>query len=363
MDDARFMRRAIELARRAEGAVSPRPPVGAVVVSDGVIVGEGSTHAGPGPHAEAEALVAAGDRSRGATLYVTLEPCCHSSVSTPCSEQLIHNGVVEVVAAMRDPNPKVFGRGFRLLRAAGVSVRSGVLRDQAKALVEPFAKWIRTRQPFVTLKLAATLDGKVAAPDGTSRWITGEDARAEVHELRRRVDAIVVGSMTVVRDDPLLTYRLDAEHDTPQPLRVVIDGSGRTPTNARVFNKEAPTLVVTSETVAEAHVDAWRASGAEVTRVGVGEGGVDIVAVLNVLGERGLCHVLVEGGPTIAASLAERQLVDRLVLYLAPKVLGGDAPGMFVAGPKTLTDAWRLRIDDVGRIGDDIRILASPEVA
>jgi diaminohydroxyphosphoribosylaminopyrimidine deaminase / 5-amino-6-(5-phosphoribosylamino)uracil reductase len=360
MGDARFMRRAIELAREAEGAVSPRPPVGAVVVSSGEIVGEGRTHSGAGPHAEAEALTTAGERARGATLYVTLEPCSRSSVSTPCAQQVIDRGITNVVAAMRDPNPNVFGRGFRRLRAAGITVRTGVLRNQARPLIEPFGKWVRTGHPLVTLKLAATLDGKVAAPDGTSRWITGEQARAEVHDLRRRVDAVVVGSMTVVRDDPLLTYRLTG-HATPQPLRVVIDGSGRTPTNAKVFNDEAPTLVVTSETIGDDHVDAWRSTGAEVVRVGAGEAGVDVRAVLDVLGTRGVCHALVEGGPTIAASFAERGLVDRLVLYLAPKILGGDAPGLFVAGAKTLTDAWKLLIEDVRRVGEDIRIDASPE--
>ncbi len=360
MDDARYMRRALELARQAEGAVSPRPPVGAVIVSSGQIVGEGRTHAGNGPHAEAEALTAAGDRARGATLYVTLEPCSTSSVSTPCAQQLIDGGIGQVVAAMRDPNPKVFGRGYRQLRAAGIAVRTGVLRNQAQSLVEPFGKWVRAGHPFVTLKLAASLDGKVAAPDGTSRWITGVQARAEVHDLRRRVDAIAVGSMTVVRDDPLLTYRLSG-YTTPQPLRVVVDGSGRTPSNAKVFNSDAPTLVITSETVADDHVDAWRLSGAEVVRVGPGEGGIDMRAALDVLGSRGICHVLVEGGPTIAASFAERGLVDRLVLYLAPKIIGGDAPGLFVAGAKTLTDAWRLHIDGISRVGDDIRIDASPE--
>ncbi|MGH2758259.1 MAG: RibD family protein, partial [Actinomycetota bacterium] len=180
------------------------------------------------------------------------------------------------------------------------------------------------------------------------------------HDLRRRVDAVLVGSMTVVRDDPLLTYR-PAGRPTPQPLRVVIDGSGRTPTNARVLNDDAPTLIVTSETIGDEHVDAWRAAGAEVVRVAAGEGGIDVGAALRVLGERGACHVLVEGGPTIAASFAERHLVDRLVLYLAPKILGGDAPGMFVSGPKTLTDAWKLRIDNVRSIGDDICVVATPE--
>jgi diaminohydroxyphosphoribosylaminopyrimidine deaminase/5-amino-6-(5-phosphoribosylamino)uracil reductase len=355
------MHRAIELARRAEGNVSPRPPVGAVVVSpSGEIVGEGWTRRSPGPHAEDAALRAAGERARGATVYVSLEPCCRSSVSVPCAEQLIEAGVGRVVAAIADPHPEVNGRGLRALRRAGVDVRTGTLRAAARTLVEPFARWSRTGLPFVTLKLAATLDGKVAAPDGSSMWISGPEARAEVHEMRRRTDAVVVGSMTVLRDDPLLTCRLDDALVT-QPLRVVVDGSGRTPPGARVFNDDAPTLVITSEDLADEYVGGWRAAGAEVERVSAGESGVDVGAVVDVLGRRGLCHVLLEGGPTIAASFVEHRLVDRFILYLAPKLVGGDAPGLFASGVKTLADAWGLRVEDISRVGTDIRIDASLE--
>jgi diaminohydroxyphosphoribosylaminopyrimidine deaminase/5-amino-6-(5-phosphoribosylamino)uracil reductase len=203
--------------------------------------------------------------------------------------------------------------------------------------------------------MATTLDGKVAALDGTSMWITGAEARAEVHEMRRRADAVLVGSMTVLRDDPLLTSRIDGETVT-QPLRVVVDGSGRTPADARVFNDDAPTLVITNEDQTDAHVSRWRAAGAEVERVPAGENGVDIQAALELLGRRGLCHVLVEGGPTIAASFVAGGLIDRFVLYLAPKLIGGDAPGLLNDGVKTLTDAWDLKIDAVRRVGDDIRI-------
>ncbi len=356
MDDARFMERALELARRAEGSVSPRPPVGAVVVSpEGEIVGEGYTRRKPGPHAEGEALEQAGDRARGGTVYVTLEPCnIATSKPASCADLLIAAGVGRVVASIVDPCPDVDGRGLALLREAGIDVVTGPGQAEAAALIEPFAKWTTTTIPFVTLKLAASLDGKVAAPDGTSRWITGPEARAEVHELRRRVDAVLVGSMTVVRDDPLLTYRTDTPGS--QPLRVVVDGSGRTPAEARVFNDDAQTLVITSEDLDQSSVDAWVSAGAEVAQVSAGESGVDVRSVLGVLGERGMCHVLVEGGPTIASSLVERELVDRFVLYLAPKLIGGEAPGLFNDGVKTLSDAWHLRIDRVTRVGDDIRI-------
>ncbi len=335
------MERALELANAADGAVAPRPPVGCVIVApDGAVVGEGRTRRKPGPHAEAAALEAAGERARGATAYVTLEPCT-LAVSKPksCAQLLIEAGVARVVASITDPCPDIDGRGFEMLREAGIVVETGPLADEARALIEPFAKFITTGEPFVTLKLAATLDGKVAAPDGTSRWITGEEARAEVHDLRRRADAIVVGSGTVIADDPLLTFRTPGlEGD--QPLRVVLDASGRTPRNAKVFNDDAPTVVIGTD-------DA-----------GAAEGGVDVKGALRLLAERGLCHVLVESGPTLAASFLEAGLVDRFVLYLAPKIIGGDAPGLFASGVKTLTDAWLLEIEDVRRVGDDVRIVA-----
>jgi diaminohydroxyphosphoribosylaminopyrimidine deaminase/5-amino-6-(5-phosphoribosylamino)uracil reductase len=357
------MARALELAARAEGSVSPRPPVGCVLVTpSGAIVGEGHTHPQPGPHAEAAAITAAGSGARGATAYVTLEPCTKSSVSEPCADLLIAAGVASVVAGIRDPNPDVNGRGFRKLRAAGIEVRSGVLRERARALIEPFGKWVRTGKPFVTLKLAASLDGKVAARDGTSRWITGPEARAEVHDLRRRVDAVLVGSMTVVRDDPLLTHRNPGALGS-QPLRVIIDGSGRSGVDARVFNNDAPTLVITSEEIDGAFVDRWTSAGADVVRVTAGENGIEIRAAVECLGRRGLCHLLVEGGPTIASSFVERELVDRFVLYLAPRLIGGEAPGLLNDGVKTLADAWSMQIDRVRRVGADLRIDASPDGA
>jgi diaminohydroxyphosphoribosylaminopyrimidine deaminase/5-amino-6-(5-phosphoribosylamino)uracil reductase len=347
-EDTRFIRRALALAALAEGSVSPRPPVGSVVVNDGTIVGEGFTKAIPGPHAEAEALAQAGTSSKGATVYVTLEPCAKSSVSDACAHQLVASGVSRVVASIRDPNPDVNGRGFACLREAGIEVKTGPGRTSAKRLIEPFAKWVTTKQPFVTLKLAASLDGKVAAPDGTSQWITGEEARAEVHELRRRVDAVLVGASTVAIDDPSLTFR--HTDDGTQPLRVVVDSTGRTPTTAKIFDGAAPALVITTDQATTAYPD--------VARVAAADGGVDLRAALEELGSRGICHVLCEGGPTLAASLVALGLVDRFVIYLAPKIIGGDAPGLFTSGIKTLADAWELRIESVTRVGLDLRIEA-----
>jgi diaminohydroxyphosphoribosylaminopyrimidine deaminase/5-amino-6-(5-phosphoribosylamino)uracil reductase len=348
MDDAGPMRRAVELARRAEGSVSPRPAVGAVVVSGDRVVGEGFTQPGAGRHAEVFALEAAGDRARGATLVVTLEPCVKR-----CAPLAVGAGISRVVASVPDPNPDGNGRGFELLRQAGVAVDVGLGAVEASAIIEPFAKWITTGRPFVTLKIAMSLDGKVAAPDGTSQWITGEESRAQVHELRRRVDAVVVGAGTVEVDDPRLTFRTPGL-DGAQPLRVVVDASGRTRPTARIFDGEAPSLVLTTE---DARGD-W--SALDVARVQRGEGGVDLDAALGELGRRGLCHVLVEAGPTLAGSFVAAGLVDRYVLFVAPKIIGGDAPGAFASGIKTITEAWCVAIDDVVRVGDDVRIEARP---
>lgn len=355
-DDGKFMKRAIELAERAIGKVSPRPPVGAVVVRDGGTIGEAWTKRRPGPHAETEALAEAGDAARDATVYATLEPCSHTGDTAPCADALIAAGVARVVVGATDPNPKVNGQGIAKLRAAGIEVTENVESEACVALIEPFSKWVDSGMPFVTLKMAASLDGKTAAPDGTSMWITGEAARAEVHGLRRSADAVIVGSMTVLRDNPLLTCRLEGVDVHAQPLRVIIDGSGRTPETSRVFNDDAPTLVITNEDLAEAHAERWRAAGADVARVLAGESGVDVRAALSALGERGICNALVEGGPTIAASLVGADLVDRFVLYLAPKLIGGDAPGLLNEGVKTLTDAWAMEIENVRIVGEDLRI-------
>jgi diaminohydroxyphosphoribosylaminopyrimidine deaminase/5-amino-6-(5-phosphoribosylamino)uracil reductase len=360
MTDTVHMRRALELARSAEGAVSPRPPVGAVIVAaSGEVVGRGATTARPGPHAEIVALEQAGGRARGATAYVTLEPCAHHGATPPCADALVAAGVARVVAGVRDPFPQVRGRGFKRLRDAGIELRTGVLRQACREMVRPFATWAAFGRPYVTLKLAATLDGKVAAPDGTSRWITGESARAEVHALRGRVDAVVVGAGTIETDDPSLTCR-SPEHSGSQPRRVVVDSSGRTPATARIFDGEAGSVVLTALDVPDDRLAAWEGTGATVVRVPRAEAGASIPDALRALGQLGICHVLLEGGPGLAASFAAEGVVDRYVLYLAPKLLGGEAYDMLGVGAKTLAGASRLRIERVERIGDDLRIEAVP---
>ena len=256
VEHERHMRRALELAALGRGLVSPNPMVGAVVVRDGDVVGEG-WHEGPGtPHAEVRALAAAGDLARGATLYCTLEPCDHVGRTPPCTSAIVDAGVARAVVAAGDPNPVVDGRGFARLRAAGVQVETGVLEAESRRLNAAFERHVVTGLPFVTLKTAASLDGRTAARDGTSRWITGEDARNDAHVLRGAADAIVAGAGTVIADDPLLTVR-DPSYRGDPPLRVVVDASGRVPPDARIFDRSAPTLIATTERADRARADAW----------------------------------------------------------------------------------------------------------
>jgi diaminohydroxyphosphoribosylaminopyrimidine deaminase/5-amino-6-(5-phosphoribosylamino)uracil reductase len=361
--DIAFMRRALDLAGNGIGLASPNPLVGAVVVKEGSVVGEG-WHEGPGtPHAETVALAAAGERARGASLYVTLEPCSHTGRTPPCAQAVVRAGVRRVVAAIQDPDRHVDGRGFEMLRAGHVEVTTGVLAAEAEERNAGFLKVARGGMPFVTLKLAASLDGKVAARDGSSRWITGEAARRDAHRLRAEADAVLVGAGTAVEDDPSLTVRLDGYRGR-QPLRVVVDSSGRVPPIGHLFDGSAPTLMATTaEAPAEAR-DGWAAAGAHVM-VSAERGRVRLERVLEDLSR---CRpwqvrsVLIEGGPTLAWSAVADGLVDRVVLYLAPKLVGGAAaPGILGGeGVATLADASSLRFRSVERIGADVKLVAEP---
>jgi diaminohydroxyphosphoribosylaminopyrimidine deaminase/5-amino-6-(5-phosphoribosylamino)uracil reductase len=355
------MRRALDLAARGTGRVSPNPLVGAVVVRDGRVVGEG-WHRGPGRrHAEVVALEAAGHRARGATMYVTLEPCSHYGLTPPCAPRVAASGVTRVVAALSDPNPLVDGGGFRLLRAAGIEVVDGVLADEATRQNIAFLKHVRTGLPLVTLKMAASLDGKVAARDGTSRWITGEDARREVHRMRAAADAILVGAGTAFRDDPSLTVRLP-EHRGRMPIRVIVDGRGIVPETHAVFvDGEAPTLVATTEGASGARRRAWRRAGADVLVLDdAGASLVPLDGLLAELGKRDVQRLLVEGGPTLAWELVARDLVDEVVLFFAPILVGGqEAPSILMGGGiPTIAEPVRLEVLEVSPIGRDIKMVA-----
>ncbi len=357
---AEYMARALALAERGLGLAPPNPLVGALLVKNGRVVGEG-WHEGPGsPHAEMAAIAAAGGDARGATLYTTLEPCAHHGRTPPCAPAIIEAGVTDVIVAAVDPNPVVDGRGIRSLRNAGLRVAEGLLREPAERLNAGFAKHVRTGLPYVTLKLAASLDGKTAARHGSSRWITGEEARRDAHRLRAHSGAVVVGAGTVIADDPALTVRLGGYRGR-QPVRVVIDGRGRTPGTAAVLDGAAPTLVATTPATPADVRSRWEAAGAEVVVMENGQDGtVPLRKLVELLGKRDVQDVLIEGGSKIAWAVVEAGLADRLVLYVAPKLIGGeDAPGIVGgAGISNLADAIPLTIREVSRIGDDLKVVA-----
>jgi diaminohydroxyphosphoribosylaminopyrimidine deaminase / 5-amino-6-(5-phosphoribosylamino)uracil reductase len=360
-DDRKHMARALALAERGLGLASPNPPVGAVLVdSRGEVVGEG-WHEGSGTlHAESLALQAAGHRAAEGTLYCTLEPCDHQGRTPPCTEAILMAGVARAVVAARDPNPIVDGRGLARLLAGGVEVNEGLLGAEAERLIEPFAKHVRTGIPLVTLKLALSLDGKTASHDGSSRWITGPEAREEVHRMRAGSDAVMVGAGTALADDPALTVRLDGHRGRP-PLRVLVDASGRVPPTGRLFDGEAPTLVATTGRAPKTRLEEWRRSGADVWVLEeAGRGGVDLGSLLAGLGKRDAQSVLLEGGPTLAWSAVTDGLVDRFVLFLAPLLVGGvGAPGALGGdGFAPIARALRLDVVAVDRIGPDLRVEA-----
>jgi diaminohydroxyphosphoribosylaminopyrimidine deaminase / 5-amino-6-(5-phosphoribosylamino)uracil reductase len=347
--------RAIELALQADYRTSPNPMVGAVVLDpDGQLTGEGFHRQAGRPHAEEEALTAAGDRARGGTLYVNLEPCVHSHRTPPCAEAVIDAGLARVVISMADPDERVRGAGIRMLESAGIATTVGVHEERALRLNEFYVKHRLTGRPFVTAKFAMSLDGKIATRAGDSRWITGEVARAHGHRLRHIHDAILVGVNTIIADDPELTARVDGE-EPRQPLRVVLDSQLRIRQSARVVG--ANTLIAT--------VRAGRVGAAEVVRFPAGDDGrVALAPLLDQLGKRGILSVLVEGGGEVHASFLEQGLVDKVNAYIAPRLIGGtDAPGAVGGkGVEHLTDARHLRDLDMARLGDDILITGYVDV-
>ncbi len=359
--DEQYMQQALELARGGLGFVSPNPLVGCVLVKDGAVVGRGYHQRFGGPHAEVYALQEAGPRAWGAVLYVTLEPCSHTGKTPPCADAVLHAGVSRVVAALRDPNPLVAGRGLARLAAAGIAVTVGVCEAEAHKLNEAFVKYITTRCPFVTLKSAITLDGKIATRTGASRWITGELARQAGHDLRHAADAILVGIGTVLQDDPQLTTRL-SDRQGVNPLRVIVDSALRLPLQARVADvaTDRRTLVVTTARAVAAHREQLRTRGVEVVCLpAYDDGRVDLEALWRYLGERGIASVLVEGGATLSATLLRRRLVDKVVFFVAPKIIGGDGISVVgTCGVETMEQVINLR-DIVGqRLGNDFLLEA-----
>ena len=353
------MRRAVELAASALGVSNPNPAVGVVVLGPGgEVLGEGATRPAGDAHAEVVALDAAGPAAAGATLVTTLEPCRHRGRTGPCTDRIVASGVARVVYAVADPHTDAAGGGD-VLRAAGVDVEGGVLVEEAAADLEPWLVAVRRRRPHVTWKYAATLDGRTAAADGTSRWVTGPESRRDVHRLRAHADAVIVGIGTVLADDTQLTVR-----DWPvprQPLRVVVDGKARTPLSARILDDAAPTLVAVGADADPVRIKALRGTAAEVVELPRRDGHVDLFALMAALHQRDRLRLLLEGGATLAGSFVRQRLVDRVVGYHAPALLGAGPPVLADAGVSSIGDAIRLSVRDVATVGVDVRIIADVE--
>ena len=366
--DEQFMVQALRLAKRAYGQTSPNPMVGAVLVQDGEVIGRGWHHRAGAPHAEIEALADAARRHRsasGATVYVTLEPCCTHGRTPPCTEALIRAGVRRVVVAAVDPNPRHAGQGLVRLREAGITVDSGVLEAESNRLNEAFNHWIVHRIPWVTAKSAMTLDGKIATASGQSKWITGPKSRAHAQRLRLGVDAVLVGVETVLADDPSLTvrtqpgFRRPAWH--PVKLRIILDTRARTPLESRLVSDDgrASTLIVVSELADPARIAALQAR-VTVIRAPERDGRIDLAWLMPELGRMGVLHLLVEGGGTVLASFFEAGLVHRIAFFYAPRILGGEESRRSVAGQgfRSLAEAPSLTDVESRRFGEDLFITA-----
>ena len=359
-----FMARALQLAELGRGKTSPNPLVGAVIVHNDRIVGEGYHRKAGTPHAEIHALRNAGEKANGAVMYVTLEPCCHHGRTPPCTKSIVEAGIAEVVVGMADPNPLVSGKGIKALKDAGIRVIEGVLEKDVRLQNESFIKYISTKCPFVTLKAAISLDGKVATRTGESRWITGEEARLWVHRMRAANDAIMVGIGTVLADDPLLTVRLDGEYE--QPLRVIVDSSLRIPETSMLVKtaSEVPTVVAAVQgSYSEAKRAQLERAGLEVWDLPAIKGKVDLVTLMKELGKREITSLLLEGGSTLNASALEAGIIDKFVFFQAPLIIGGqDSPGVFGGmGCERLKDCLRLAQMSVQRVGEDLMITAYRE--
>jgi diaminohydroxyphosphoribosylaminopyrimidine deaminase / 5-amino-6-(5-phosphoribosylamino)uracil reductase len=364
--DQAFMQRALMLGERGRCTAAPNPWVGCVLVRDGHVVGEGYHRRAGEPHAEGWALAAAGTLAQGATAYVTLEPCAHVGRTPPCVDGLIQAGISRVVVGVLDPDPRVAGRGVERLRAAGIATEVGVCAADAAASLAPYLHHRRTGRAYCLVKAAISLDGRTAAADGSSRWITGPIARADAHELRSRSQAIIIGAGTALADSPSLTVRDTALLPERQPLRVLLDARGRVPASGPLFDTSlAPTLVITMAGTDRAACAAWRAAGAEVAVVPpAADLRLDLAAVLRLLGQRGVLQAMVEGGATTAGAFVQAGLVNRLVLYVGPQSLGESARPLFAGpGPGRMADAGQWRLLGARQLGGDARLEYEPCVA
>lgn len=360
MDDTQYMRMALDLARKGWGYTSPNPMVGAVVVKDGAVIGKGFHERVGGPHAEINAIDDAGDAARGADLYVTLEPCNHTGRTPPCTEKILAAGIRRVFVAMDDPNPQVTGGGGDYLRSKGIPVATGILEQEAQRLNEIFVKFMKTRRPFVMLKCASTLDGRIATRTGDARWVTGEASRAYVHHLRHGVDGIMVGIGTVLADDPSLTTRLDGAGGV-DPTRIILDTRLSIPEDAKVLTiaSAAGAIIAAGEEAPAEKERRLANSGATVLRLPrAADGGIDLGALMDRLGGMGVTSVLVEGGSRVMASALKSGVADKIMFFYAPKILGGDDGYPICRGgaPALMRDCIPVNKTAVHRFGEDVMI-------
>jgi diaminohydroxyphosphoribosylaminopyrimidine deaminase / 5-amino-6-(5-phosphoribosylamino)uracil reductase len=355
-----YMAQALSLAKLAQGQVNPNPAVGAVLVKNDVIIGQGYTQPPGGDHAEIVALKQAGREVKGSTLYVTLEPCCHQGRTPPCTRSIIEAGITEVHFPIVDPNPKVAGKGQSELQQAGIKIVIGEHADEAATLNEAFIKYITTGLPFITVKFAASLDGKIATRSGDSKWISGEPARKIVQHMRYEADAVMTGAGTVISDNPRLTVRLAVKGGIThkQPLRIIVDGLGRTPPDARLFSEPGRTLLVLADNLDEKIKNTLSKTGAEILELPAKDGVIDLKEMVSALGQKEITNILVEAGGILLGSLFDNGLVDKVVAFLAPIIIGGEQarPSIAGLGCNSLSQCPKLTRMQIKRVGDDIMV-------
>jgi diaminohydroxyphosphoribosylaminopyrimidine deaminase/5-amino-6-(5-phosphoribosylamino)uracil reductase len=362
MTDIDFMTQALHLARKGQGRTSPNPMVGAVVVRQGKVIGRGYHQKAGGPHAERIALDQAGTRAQGATLYVNLEPCNHFGRTPPCAELILERRIKKVVFGMPDPNPRVQGGGAEYLRRRGLEVVRGVLEEECRKLNEVFIKWITTGHPFVVLKAAASLDGRIASRTGDSKWISNERSRRLVHRIRNDVDAVLVGIGTVVLDNPLLTVRLE-RGKIKDPLRIVIDPQLRIPLKARILDDPERTLIISGDQASSRRKKMLESRGVDIITLPLKEGRISIQEMLNTLGGKGITSLLVEGGAGVFGSFLMERQIDKFILFLAPLLIGGHKAKAMIGGEGVarISEALRFKKTAVKMLSGDILVEAYPE--
>lgn len=355
------MARALQLAERGRFSTHPNPRVGCVIVCGGEVVGEGFHERAGQSHAEVNALEQAGDKARGATAYVTLEPCSHQGRTPPCAQGLVNAGVAKVIAAMVDPNPQVSGRGLKLLEEAGIATASGLMESQAKALNSGFISRMSLQRPFVRLKMAGSLDGRTAMADGDSVWITGPEARRDVQRLRAQADAIITGIGTVLADDPSLNvrYQVPAPYADRllQPIRIILDSQLQTPLDAKIINIEGQVLIFADKAVEPSRIKALQDKSVEVVLIGSGQNGLDLSVVMTELAKREINECHLECGAKLAGAFVQAQLLDEIVYYMAPCLMGSAARPLLELPMAKMADKQAMRINSMERVGEDVRML------